>query len=164
MTVIRALDPAKDRDAVMAVYRAATDYVLLETGAPPEDGLADEFFADAPPGGDPADGLKLGLFDGDDLVGIADVAFGWPEPRDAYLGLMILAPQARGRGLGAAFLRYVEAAARARHAPRLLLAVLDENPRGTAFWQREGFVVVKSFPPVRIGQRDHIRHRLCKGL
>lgn len=164
MTDIRPLDPVDDRDAVTALYRAAADYVLLETGAAPEDRLAEEFFTDAPPGGDPADGLKLGLFDGGTLAGIADVAFGWPEPRDAYLGLMILAPHARCRGLGTAFLRHVEAAARARHAPRLLLAVLDANPRGMAFWQREGFAVVKTFPPVRIGSRDHIRHRMSKRL
>lgn len=164
MTHIRALDPVIDLRAVLSVYRQAADYVHLETGEAPTDDLATAFFADAPPGGDPADGLKLGLHETGELTGIADLAFGWPEARDAYLGLMILAPQARGRGLGAVFLRHIEAAARARGAPRLFLAVLDANPRGLAFWQREGFAVVKSFPPVRIGSRDHVRHRMAKRL
>ena len=34
------------------------------------------------------------------LDGVASLAFGWPEPADAYLGLMLLDPQARGQGLG----------------------------------------------------------------
>lgn len=33
----------------------------------------------------------------------------------------------------------VIARARAAGAPRLFLAVLDENPRGRAFWLRQGF-------------------------
>lgn len=164
MTAIRALSPTRDRDLVADLYARAADYVLLEGGVPPTPGMADDFFADAPPGGDPAEGAKLGLFDGDRLMGVADLAFGWPEPRDAYLGTMILAPEARGRGLGPVFLQAVEAEARARHAPRLLLAVLDENPRARAFWERQGFRVVKSYPPATIGQRSHIRHRMEKRL
>jgi GNAT superfamily N-acetyltransferase len=164
LTEIRPLDPATDLSAVVALYRKAADYVLLETGQDPTDDLAAEFFTDAPPGGDPADGLKLGLYVEGQLAGIADLAFGWPEARDAYLGLMILRPDARGQGFGATFLRHIEAAARTRGAPRLYLAVLDENPRGMAFWQREGFAICKTFPPARIGQRDHIRHRMTKRL
>ena len=50
--------------------------------------------------------------------------------------------------------------ARARHAPRLLLAVLDANPRGLAFWQREGFTEVLRGPPAQMGQRTHVRIRM----
>lgn len=164
MTLIRPLDLVTDRAAVVGLYDRAADYVRLESGTAPTPQMVDDFFTDAPPGGDPADGLKLGIFDGGMLAGLADVAFGWPEPRDAYIGSLILGADARGRGLGAALLRHIETAARARHAPRLLLAVLDANPRGRAFWEREGFSVVKTFPPVRIGQCDHIRHRMAKWL
>ena len=164
MTGIRPLSPATDRDRVADLYARAADYVLLETGTAPTPAMADDFFADVPPGGDPAESAKLGLFDGEALVGVADLAFGWPEPRDAYLGTMILAPAARGRGLGPVFLRAVEAEARARHAPRLLLAVLDDNPRARAFWERHGFRVVKTFPPATIGARTHSRHRMEKRL
>jgi GNAT superfamily N-acetyltransferase len=161
---IRRLSPATDREAVAALYSAAADYILLESGGGDPVLLADEFFADAPPGGDPADGEKLGLFLDGRLAGIADLAFGWPEARDAYLGTMILAPDARGHGHGARFLREVERLAKARHAPRLLLAVLDGNPRGLAFWQREGFGIVRTFPPAEIGSRRHVRHRMEKRL
>ncbi len=161
---IRPLSQDRDLAAVVALYDRAADYVLLESGPVPSSVLAGDFFSDAPPGGDPAEGAKLGLFRGDVLEGIADLAFGWPEPRDAYLGQMILAPEARGAGLGARFLRAVEDLAKDRHAPRLLLAVLDENPRGRAFWEREGFVVTKTFPPAQIGERTHIRHRMAKQL
>ncbi|MEY4983623.1 MAG: hypothetical protein RIR62_1889 [Pseudomonadota bacterium] len=162
--LIRPLSQDRDLDAVVALYAAAADYVLLESGPLPPSDLAQEFFTDAPPGGDPAEGEKLGLFRGGELVGIADLAFGWPEARDAYLGLMILAPDARGAGLGTRFLHEVERRAKARHAPRLLLAVLDANPRGRTFWERHGFAVVMTFPPAPIGERVHVRHRMEKRL
>jgi GNAT superfamily N-acetyltransferase len=162
---IRALDPAADRAAVADLYAWAADYVVLETGAPPDGATVRAFFADVPPGGDLARSLKLGLFlpDGG-LAGIADLGFGFPEPADAYLGLMLIDPARRGLGLGPRFLDRLAADARARGAPRLLLAVLDANPRGRAFWEREGFRVVLTAPPALLGRRTHVRHRMARPL
>jgi len=70
---------------------------------------------------------------------VAELSYGFPDPSDAYLGLMLLGPWAQGKGHGRSFLAHVEALARKRHAARLFLAVLDVNPRGRAFWEREGF-------------------------
>jgi GNAT superfamily N-acetyltransferase len=162
--VIRPLDPRSDAEAVLDLYRRAADYLDLESGRAPAMEVVEEYFADAPPGGDPATSLKLGFFEGGRLLGIVDLAFGYPRPQDAYLGLMILAPEARGRGLGPVFLRHVEAAARGRGATRLLLAVLDANPRARAFWEREGFGDARTCPPVPVGERTHVRIELRKSL
>ena len=59
-------------------------------------------------------------------------------------------------------MRHVETLARARHARQLYLAVLDTNPRGRAFWLREGF------RPTGIRRKDgttsHWIERLVKDL
>ena len=73
------------------------------------------------------------------LSRVAEVSYGFPGPKDAYLGLMLLGPWAQGAGHGKAFLARVEVLALNRKAARLYLAVLDANPRGRAFWEREGF-------------------------
>jgi GNAT superfamily N-acetyltransferase len=164
MTLIRPLSPQTDRVAIRAFFDRAADYVDLETGLPPDDALVEEFFTDAPPGGDPATSLKLGLFTGPRLDAIADLAFGWPEASDAYLGLLLIAADQRNRGLGRVFLDRLLTEARARNAPRLLLAVLSANPRGMAFWQREGFSEVLRGPPTRMGQRTHVRIRMERRL
>jgi hypothetical protein len=44
------------------------------------------------------------------------------------------------------------------------VAVLDENARGRAFWEREGFVIEKSFEPRQIGSKVHVLHRLTRAL
>lgn len=159
----RLLGP-QDHAAVLDLFRRAEDYTLLESGRLPGPETAADFFASAPPGGDPASGLRPGLFIDGVLQGIAEIAFGFPSPDDAYLGLMLLAPAARGRGLGAAFLDHIIALARDRAATRLCLAVLQANPRGRAFWERHGFRHELSVPAAQFGDRWHIRHRLVRDL
>jgi GNAT superfamily N-acetyltransferase len=135
---IRELFPTETA-LVAQFYREAPDYWLLAEGRCDPAAQAQDFFTDAPPNCDPAQSDRLGLFLNQRLSGVAEVSYGFPEPGDAYLGLMILGPWAQGAGHGKAFLTHAETLARKRHAPRLYLAVLDVNPRGRAFWEREGF-------------------------
>lgn len=159
---IRPLDPRTDLAAVIAAYLDAADYWTLADRRPPDAAKAAAFFTDSPPGCDPALSHRLGLFVDGDLSGVAELSFGFPDPGDAYLGSMILAPRARGRGYGRALLAHVEALARHATAPRLCLAVLEENPRGRAFWERHGFRATG------LSGRDpdtgHILHRMAKPL
>ncbi|MES2540337.1 MAG: GNAT family N-acetyltransferase [Pseudomonadota bacterium] len=135
---IRELFPSETA-LVTQFYREAPDYWLLAEGRADAERHAQEFFTDAPPNCDPAQSDRLGLFLNQRLSGVAELSYGFPEPNDAYLGLMILGPWAQGAGHGRTFLTHVETLARKRHAARLYLAVLDVNPRGLAFWEREGF-------------------------
>ena len=161
---IRDLDSQADRAAVVALFTAAADYTRLERGEAAPETLTEEFFTDAPPGIDPATSLRLGLFAGGRLIGKADAAFGWPEPRDAYIGLMIFDPAARGAGHGSRLLREIEARALARGATRLLIAALEANPKGRAFWMREGFTLEQTFPDRAYGSQTHTVHRMVKPL
>ncbi|RID92318.1 GNAT family N-acetyltransferase [Gemmobacter lutimaris] len=162
--MIRDLDPQADLAAVEALFRAAADYVDLESGAAVDGSQAADFFTDAPPGIDPTTSLRLGMFAADRLIGKVDVAFGYPEAGDAYIGLMVFAPEARGSGQGARLLREVEARARARGATRLFIAALEANAKGRAFWAREGFQPDQVFPDRDYGARRHTVHRMVKAL
>lgn len=135
---IRELFPSETA-LVAQFYREAPDYWLMAEGRCDAQAQAQDFFTDAPPNCDPAQSDRLGLFIDHRLSGVAEVSYGFPEPNDAYLGLMILGPWAQGSGHGRSFLAHAETLARRRHAARLYLAVLDVNARGRAFWEREGF-------------------------
>lgn len=137
--LIRNLDPVADFDGVAGLYVAASDYWLLADWRPHGREKVVDFFSASPPGCDPLRSFRLGIFQDEVLAGVAELAFGFPAEGDAYLGEMILGRQARGRGLGRQFLIRVEDLARQRGARRLYLGVLEENPRGLAFWIREGF-------------------------
>ena len=158
---IRPLDPVADLPLVTAFYTDAPDYWLLAEGTAPGPEKARDFFTDTPPGCDPAASHRLGLFIGDRLSGLAELSFGFPEPQDAYLGLMILGPWAQGGGHGPRFLTHVEALARQASAPHLYLGVIDANPRGRAFWERHGF---RPTGHARITDQGHRVARMVKPL
>lgn len=147
---------------MVTAYAEAADYWTLADSVPPDASKAAAFFTDCPPGCDPARSHRLGLFVADKLSGVAELSFGFPKPQDAYLGALILSPASRGRGLGTALLAQVETLARQNGATDLFLAVLAENPRGRAFWERMGFRATG------LSRHDpdtgHILHRLAKPL
>lgn len=159
--LIRPLDPS-EAPLVADLFRSVADFWLMTEGVADPDRQAQAFFTDGPPLRDPASSHHLGLFLEHRLAGVAEVSYGFPEPADAYLGLMLLGPSARGTGIGRHFLAHVEDLARGRLARRLYAAVLDQNPRGRAFWLREGFAdtgLSRTDPDT-----GHTLHRLVKAL
>lgn len=160
--IIRPLDPLTDLERVVNFYAAAPDYWLLAEGRQPGPEKARDFFTDGPPGCDPRESYRLGGFLGDRLSGLAELSFGFPEPGDAYLGLMLLGPWAQGKGFGPHFLAHAEGLARARGARHLFLAVLAANPRGRAFWEGQGFAATGVTR--QDAETGHLLHRLVKPL
>lgn len=164
MPTIRSLDPITDRAIVARLFTEAADYYQIERAADPGSEVTVGFFTDAPPGCDAARSFRIGLFHLGRLAGVAEMSFGFPGPGDAYLGLMIFAPWARGKGLGRALTRHLEGLARTRGSARIYLGVLERNPRGRVFWERMGYCPTG----VRRVNNDHglanLLHRLGKDL
>ncbi|PZR00674.1 MAG: GNAT family N-acetyltransferase [Cereibacter sphaeroides] len=163
--ILRPISPDTDRDLVDALFLESADYILMERDVLPGAELTTEYFTEAPPGIDPATSLRLGAIGPDGrLLGLIEASFGYPTETDAYLGLMVLAQHARGRGLGRTLLKIVEDEARSRGKTRLYLAVLDANPRGRAFWEREGFTLHEAGRQVTLGAKTQTATRMDKPL
>jgi hypothetical protein len=86
---IRELFPSETA-LVTQFYREAPDYWLLAEGRVDPVAKAQDFFTDAPPNCNPAESERLGMFVNQRLSGVAELSYGFPEPSDAYLGLMLL--------------------------------------------------------------------------
>ncbi len=159
--LIRPLDKTSDLNAVVRFYADAPDFWELVDGQKPGATKAAAFFNDLPPNCDESSAHQLGLFLGDRLSGIGNLCFGFPEPRDAYIGLMMLGPWARNEGRGKVLLSQLENIAKRGGASNLYLAVWTINPKGRAFWEREGF------SPTGLSGKDEKgreAHRLVKRL
>jgi ribosomal protein S18 acetylase RimI-like enzyme len=65
-----------------------------------------------------------------------------PEPDDAVLARIAVAPAAFGRGLGSWLLARADEEAASIGARRLVLDVADDNHRACAFYARHGFVEI----------------------
>ena len=176
--VIHLLDHDRDRAAVSALMLACGDYTGMMRGTRPDPADADDFLLAAPPGRTARSVRKLGAFlpyggnkepeatsaDGSALAAIADVVPNHPKARTWFVGLLLVHPDWRGRGVGMQFCDHIQTSARDAGAERLELLVLEENERARRFWARLGFVVTGRREPIRIGERWHGRYEMEKAV
>lgn len=130
----------KDSARVLHLCEQARDYVEMETGEAPNLAYVRENMTDAPPDV-PIDQIWCWGHLGSDgaLDGIATCLKGYYEADDWYLGLLLLSPAARAKGLGTQMVQHVIDQARADNAACLRVAVLDTNIRALKFWTRLKF-------------------------
>ncbi|WP_299680747.1 GNAT family N-acetyltransferase [uncultured Roseobacter sp.] len=126
-------------DALDLAMRAA-DYVTLEVGHAPNMDFIDSFFTAAPPGLTERDLLHFAIMEGPAMVGMLCIAKGYELPEDWWIGLVLLDPAFRGRGIGRTVVHLIKEAAQAEGIAALKLSVLEANPRAMHFWIREGFL------------------------
>ncbi|WP_187429539.1 hypothetical protein ROLI_040780 [Roseobacter fucihabitans] len=126
-------------DALDLAQRAA-DYVTLEIGRAPDMDFVNDFFMATPPGLSTQDLHPFAVMQERAMLGMTCVAQGYEFPHDWWIGLVLLDPAFRGRGLGRNVLQLIKHRARKARMSMLKLSVLEANPRATHFWMREGFV------------------------
>ena len=146
------------------MFDLCADYVLLETGEGPNEATVAKYFDDIPKGVPLNKALKLGMFSDGRMVGLLDLVCGYPNDDDWYIGLLLIAPVARNRGFGKRVVDRIVQAGSARKVKRVLLAVLEENTAGRAFWSREGFSVHRGTPARVVGQKTHVLYELVREL
>jgi len=162
--VIRLRDP-EDRGRVAALSAACPDYAAMVTGLPPAASDGDDFFDARPPGRTRESVLKLGVRDDDDgLSAVLDLVMDYPAPGVWYVGLLLIHPGSRGRGMGRSLVTALGVYARAKGAESLRLGVVAGNAPGLAFWSRLGFAVVGETRDQRIGLCDHVVVEWARGL
>jgi GNAT superfamily N-acetyltransferase len=133
-----------DKRLIRKLGERCLEHIELHYGSPPDpEQLIRDLLSDLPPGKELGDKFGLGLFDGGRLVGGVDVVRDYPEPREWYLGLMLLDPEHRNRGLGAKLLAALVRWLRSQDVDFLRLAVSEHNESGLRFWTRQGFEPVK---------------------
>ncbi|MFJ1669361.1 GNAT family N-acetyltransferase [Streptomyces bottropensis] len=88
------------------------------------------------------------------LVGVAITLARHPDPADPdpWIGLLLVDPTAQRRGYGSQLASLVEERFRQAGRTAVRLAVLDNNPRGLAFWTALGYEVVEHRPDRQLGR------------
>lgn len=127
---------------LQALHVRCADFVEATTGLPPREDEAARMLAVLPPGKTLADKQVLGVIRDGAMVGVVELLAGYPGPTDWYIGLLMLAPEARGAGLGSSVFREVVRRVAEAGGHKLHLVVRDDNPRAIAFWKRHGFTLV----------------------
>lgn len=150
---------AADAPAIQAVIEAdPATWAVLE-GAPPRPDEAIHLLAEHPPG---VTHDRTYVYIADDTC-VIDLVEGFPDARTWYLGLVLLTPGARNRGLGTRLLEQLCAHVRRRGGRALRLAVVSTNTGARRLYDRLGFafLVRKQRPsPAGVQELDVLERML----
>jgi RimJ/RimL family protein N-acetyltransferase len=109
-------------------------------GLPAGPSMAQDLARALSPGKEYDDKFLIGIFAGpQELVGVLDVIRDYPTQGEWWLGVLMLDPAQRSKGLGESVCRAVEQWARDDGAHYIRLAVSAQNTRAHQFWKRVGF-------------------------
>jgi len=133
-----------DAAAIQELIERCADYVQLVSGQLPQPNDGEELLTDRPPNKSLDDKIVLGLFDEHDrLIGVLDAVRDYPVAAEWYIGLLMIEPDHRRRGLGADVYRAFERWAANLGARAIRLSVFQQNEQAQRFWQRMGFEEVE---------------------
>ena len=138
---VRRLTDA-DAAEIQDLYVRCTAFVELVEGRPPVSHEGGDLLHAKPPGVKDEDKLVFGLFDNGRMIGAIDVLRGYPEPDNWYLGLLMLSPDTRNRGLGAQAYAATREWVAANGGKTIRLVVQAQNDAALRFWERQGLVVI----------------------
>ncbi|MEW2619684.1 GNAT family N-acetyltransferase [Streptomyces sp. NPDC048106] len=136
--LVRELGPA-DEAPLIRLFEECEDWFLAATGLPPAPGDVQSLFYALPEGAHPDDKVLLVLERDGVVAGVVDAVRDHPEPGAVAVGLFLLAPWARGRGLGGALARSL--LARAGDTPLVTATVPPGWRPGERFLGRLGFTL-----------------------
>jgi diadenosine tetraphosphate (Ap4A) HIT family hydrolase/GNAT superfamily N-acetyltransferase len=125
--------------ALQALCESCADYYHLMTGGPVSSSEAHTLFTLCPETAALRDKLLVGVHRGRELIGALDLYRHYPRREQAWMGLLLLHPNQRGHGHGAAMIRWMIDWAREQGCAKLRLGVADDNQRALEVLGRHGF-------------------------
>lgn len=124
-----------------AIYELAKGNPLYYEHCPPEVSI-ESILRDMealPPRTLPENKYYVGYFNGEKLVAVMDLIFGYPDSQTAFFGFFMVASEAQGSGLGSHLVSEAMNffSEEGYHAVRL--AYVKTNPQARHFWTKNGF-------------------------
>ncbi len=155
----------QDANILQPLYEQCKDFFILTDGLEPSPTAASEEFFDFPEGKTPEDVYIFGLFDKNQkLLGmIAGVEY-YPNTQTWWIGLMMLTPEYRGKGLGTKFYKAFENWVATKGITQISLVVIKPNKLGLQFWQRMGFEVIRKTSPRQYKAKSHEVYVLSRAI
>jgi ribosomal protein S18 acetylase RimI-like enzyme len=100
------------------------------------------------------DKFLYGFLDRDDaIIGVLEGLRDYPDDAVWWVGLLLLAPEARGYGVGRKIMEAFSEYVRLEKGTGIMLGVVEENQAAYRFWQGLGFELVRQTEPRLFGRK-----------
>ena len=143
--------------ALQGLLEKCTDYSELVTGLPPDSSSAQTLLVDHPEEKSLDDKYVIGVFNIEgELVGVLDVVRNYPVQHEWWLGLLLLDPQYRSKGLGRQVYYQFEQWVSRQGVQSIWLGVVEQNERACQFWRSMGFEPIERRQPIRMGNLENV--------
>ena len=129
-------------EELQVLLERCEDFEILVTGHPPGPYAAQALLTDAPPDHPLRDKFVIGAWTGHGLTAAVELLRDFPERHVWYLGLLLVAPEDRGQGLGERLLAALKTWIVSQEGRAIRLIVQEQNPAALRFWTRNGFVQI----------------------
>ncbi|WP_446896954.1 GNAT family N-acetyltransferase [Clostridium sp. LBM24168] len=127
-------------DIIFEFCKRCNDYYMMHGGVEASRKDVEEIFEELPPGKNYNDKFVFGIFKNyDKLIGIIDIVKNFPVSNQWMLGLMLIDPMERRKGLGRIVHCRLTEWAGGLGAESFRIGVVDKNIEGLRFWKSLGY-------------------------
>jgi GNAT superfamily N-acetyltransferase len=146
----------EDETILQHLCESCLDYFEIVEGRFPEKDAGREILNDLPPGWTFKDKRIFGCFnEQDSLIGVIDILADYPDKGEWIIGLMMIDPSERGKGLGKLLHEFIKDYVLKYKADKLRIGVVEENTKAAVFWKSLGYFEVKRVN-MSYGNKDHV--------
>ena len=123
------------------IYELSAENTMFYKYCPPyvtRDSILSDMSA-LPPETSSNDKYYIGFFDGDNLIGIMDLIFNYPNKNTAFIGLFMMKKSMQGKGTGSKIIDECCKLIKSEGYTFVRLGYAKGNPQSEAFWTKNGF-------------------------
>lgn len=132
--------PQSDVEKVQALFEDSADFSMLVEGRLPRSSDAEEMMQAVPEGKNLSDKSVLGIYQEENLIGVLDVVRDHPLKDTWFIGLLLINPKFRNKGLGAKIYLNLKDKVRQEGALSIMISVAEQNIQALKFWKNLGFI------------------------
>ena len=134
----------EDKDSLQQLCESCLDYYDIVEGRTPQADAAEEILTEMPPNTDKEDKFVLGIYNQDELlVGVVDLIRNFPAEGEWTIGLLMIDPRERGKGLGRRIHEGLVKDASDSGAKILRIGVAQDNHNAYGFWTSLNYTKIK---------------------
>ena len=152
-------------DALQKLFEQCADFTQLVEGEDVSPDAGADIFRSAPEGRSLRDKFLYGiLYREGALAGVLEGMRHYPDDATWWIGLLLLAPETRGHGLGRKIIEAFSEYVYANQGAAIMLGVVEQNRAAYRFWQGLGFEVVRQTEPRLFGRKTQTVYVMRRGL
>lgn len=134
----------KEINAIIELCQSCSGYFQMESGKFPDEEEAHAILTELPPNKTHKDKYVIGMYnEKSTLIALMDIVRDYPEEHVWMLGLLLVNPTERRKGLGQAFYHKIIKLVEKEDGQMIRIGVYEENEPAFKFWKALGFKTLK---------------------